>query len=160
MCQASSHFFSAFKAASNSVNSSPHFAIKETKFWRLSKFHTYPAASKKWSHVSLASKSIILVQEREKLSKYTTLKHVIYFALLKICFEHFELNFFNHRMVCTLHIPPCWFLVCRAKMNCLKFFFNLLLQSDSETTVQELQSYPRTASYIVDRCYSLTNLQI
>lgn len=32
---------------STSVNSSPHFTIKETKFWRLSKFHTYPAASEK-----------------------------------------------------------------------------------------------------------------
>lgn len=32
---------------SSFVNSSPHFTIKETKFWRLSKFHTYPAASKK-----------------------------------------------------------------------------------------------------------------
>lgn len=36
VCQASSHFFSSFKAAGNSVNSSPHFTIEETKFWRLS----------------------------------------------------------------------------------------------------------------------------
>lgn len=107
MCQTCSHFFSSFKAASNSVNFSPHFAIEEIKFWRLTKFQKYPAARKWRSHISLALKSIILVQGRQKLSGYMTFECLIQFALLKICFEHFELNSCNHKMTCTLHHTHC-----------------------------------------------------